>query len=233
MFHSDRISTRRTGTQPVHCTTKEHETVTTASYETDRYEPSGLAGPDEGLLNLDEAIDAEVHKDHDEVDADLDAAEDDADDATEGTPGTKAKTAAKPSRSLFRRVAAKTLEVQNSSATVQALAASLLGSSEDVVELTTSIMAAPRLTGSPLGDIETISEACREDPFEAAITAGALGRARLKGVWSLLHTIGSVGTPTAPPADAKAALAVVKAVNKLTDNQQQDLAAAGELLKRS
>lgn len=209
--------------------------MTTTPYETDRFQPSGFAESDEDLLNPDAAIDAELDGDQDvDPDADLDSAEDDAaEDTVDGGTGSKTKAAAKPSRTLFRRVANKTLEVQSASDTVRALAASLLGSSEDVVELTTAIMSAPRLTGSPLGDIDTISEACKEDPFEAAITAGALGRPRLKGVWSLLHTIGSVGTPTAPPADAKAALAVVKAVNKLTESQQQDLATAGELLKRS
>lgn len=210
--------------------------MTTTPYDTEHYEPASYTTPGEDFQSPDAAIDSDVNGDQeaDESENDVDTDTDDgAEEATDGAAGVKGRANAKPSRSVYRRVAAKTLEVQEASETVRALAAAVLGSSADVIELTTSIMAAPRLTSSPLVDIEAISEACREDPFEAAITAGALGRPRQKAVWSLLHTIGSVGSPAAPTADAKAALAVVKAVNKLTDDQQLDLAASGELLKRS
>lgn len=206
--------------------------MTTTPYETDSYQAPGFSGADDELLTPEAAIEAELDGDADDLD-DLEAAEDSADDNADEASGTKAKSSSKPNRAMYRRAAAKAIEVHGATDTVRALAASVLGSSAETVELATSIMAAPRLTNSPLADIETISEACAEDPFEAAITAGALGRPRLKGVWSLLHTIGSVGTPTAPAADAKAALAVVKAVNTLTDDQQLDLASAAELLKRS
>lgn len=206
--------------------------MTATAFEPGSYTQAGFNETEEDLLDPDEAIDAELDGDTDSETEPLDE-EAPEEGSTTGAAGAKAKAATKPSRGVFRRVAAKTLEVQEAADTVRAVAASLLGSSEDVVELTTSIMAAPRMTNSPLGDIEAISDACREDPFEAAITAGALGRTRLKGIWSLLHAVGSVGTPAPPAADAKAALAVVKAVNKLTDDQHLDLASAGELLKRS
>lgn len=208
--------------------------MTTTPYETDRYEPSGFTTSDEDLLNPDAAIDAELNGDQDdELDTDVDSADEDAtDESSEGT-GTKSKASAKPSRGLFRRVAAKTIEVQSATDTVRALAAAQLGSSDEVVELVASIMSAPRVTNSPLGDIESIQEAITNEPWAVGITATALGRARLKAIWTLLHTLGAVGTPAPPASDAKAGLAVAKAVNGLTDENQLELIASGELLKRS
>jgi hypothetical protein len=207
--------------------------VTTTPYETDRYQPSGFNSSDEELLSPDAAIDAELHG---ELEADepdiLDGIdEDSADDAGAGTG--KAKASAKPSRGLFRRVAAKTIEVQGATGTVRALAAAQLGSSDEVIELVTSIMAASRMSTSPLGDIETIQDAIRNEPWSVGITATALGRARLKAIWTLLHTLGAVGTPAPPASDAKAGMAVAKAVNDLSEDNQLELIASAELLKRS
>jgi hypothetical protein len=210
--------------------------VTTTTYETDSYQPSGFSQSDEDLLNPDAAIEAEHNEDQeaDELDADLDAAEAEAaDETSEDAAGSKAKASAKPSRSVFRRVAAKTIEVQDATDTVRALAAAQLGSSADVVELVASIMSATRSSTSPLTDIETIQEAITNEPWAVGITATALGRARLKSIWTLLHTLGTVGTPAPPASDAKAGLAVAKAVNGLTDDNQLELLASGELLKRS
>lgn len=210
--------------------------MTTTPYETDRYQPSGFTSSDEDLLNPDAAIDAELNgeKEADEPDTDLDAVDDDGtDEAGEGSGAGKAKASAKPARSLFRRVAAKTIEVQEATGTVRALAAAQLGSSDDVIELVTSIMAAGRMSTSPLGDIETIQHAIKNEPWSVGITATALGRARLKAIWTLLHTLGAVGTPTPPASDAKAGMAVAKAVNDLSEDNQLELIASAELLKRS
>jgi hypothetical protein len=207
--------------------------VTTTPYETDRYQPSGFHQSDEELLSPDAAIDAELHG---ELEADepdiLDGIdEDSADDA--GAGSGKAKASTKPSRGLFRRVAAKTIEVQGATDTVRALAAAQLGSSDEVIELVTSIMAAGRMSTSPLGDIETIQHAIKNEPWSVGITATALGRVRLKAIWTLLHTLGAVGTPTPPASDAKAGMAVAKAVNDLSEDNQLELIASAELLKRS
>ncbi|MET4144006.1 hypothetical protein [Arthrobacter sp. UYCo732] len=217
--------------------------MTTTPYETDRYQPSGYSAPDEYTPNSDAAIDADLNGDLDADElytADMadgssenDTAEDDtADDASEGA-GSKAKASAKPSRSLFRRVAAKTIEVQDATDTVRALAAAQVGGSDDVVELVASIMSATRSSASPMADIETIRDGIKSEPWGVGITATAMGRVRLKAIWTLLHTLGTVGTPTPPASDAKAGLAVVKAVNDLSEDNQLELLAAGELLKRS
>ncbi|QOT19210.1 hypothetical protein [Paenarthrobacter sp. YJN-5] len=204
--------------------------MTTTPYETDHYQPSGFGQSDEGLLSPDAAIDAELNGDleADEPDTDLDGIDDES-----GAGNSKAKASAKPSRGLFRRVAAKTIEVQGASDTVRALAAAQLGCSDEVIDLTTSIMAAGRMSTSPLGDIEAIQDAIKQDPFSVGITATALGRARLKVIWTLLHTLGTVGTPTPPASDVKAGMAVAKAVNDLSEDNQFELIAAAELLKRS
>jgi hypothetical protein len=232
MFHSDRIFTRGPGNRPWTARTKEHDTVTTTPYETDSYQQSGFHQSEDGLLSPDAAIDAELNGDleADEPDNDLDGI-DEADEA--GAGSGKAKTSAKPSRGLFRRVAAKTIEVQGATGTVRALAAAQLGSSDEVIELVTSIMAAGRMSTSPLADIETIQDAIKNEPWAVGITATALGRARLKAIWTLLHTLGAVGTPAPPASDAKAGMAVAKAVNDLSEDNQLELIASAELLKRS
>lgn len=203
--------------------------MTTTPYETDRYQPSGFDSSDEDLLNPDAAIDAELNTGLEAAEAEDDL----ADESGDGAGASKAKTSAKPSRSLFRRVAVKTIEVQDATESVRALAAAQIGSSDDVVELVTSIMAAGRTSTSPLGDIEAIQDAIKNEPWTVGITATALGRARLKAIWALLHTLGAVGTPTPPASDAKAGMAVATAVNGLTEDNKLELIASGELLKRS
>lgn len=205
--------------------------MTSTSYETDHYEPTGYSAPAGDILDPDAAIDAEINGDQeaDELEADLDS----ADEASEGAGAGKGKAAAKPSRSLFRRVAAKTIEVQEATGTVRALAAAQVGGADDVVELVASIMSATRGSASPLTDIETIQDGIVSEPWGVGITATSMGRVRLKAIWTLLHTMGIVGTPAPPASDAKAGLAVVKAVNDLTDDHKLELLASGELLKRS
>lgn len=209
--------------------------MTATSYETDHYQPSGYSAPAEEILDPDAAIDAEISGDQeaDELEADLDSDENSADEASEGAGAGKGKAAAKPSRSLFRRVAAKTIEVQEATVTVRALAAAQVGGADDVVELVASIMSATRGSASPLTDIEAIQDGIVSEPWGVGITATSMGRVRLKAIWTLLHTMGIVGTPAPPASDAKAGLAVVKAVNDLTDDHKLELVASGELLKRS
>lgn len=210
--------------------------MTTTPYETDRYQPSGYSDSDENYLNPVAAIDAELNgeQEADELDT-LGAVDQDSTDegSDDDSAGAKAKASAKPSRGLFRRVAAKTIEVQGASDTVRTLAAAQVGGSDDVVELVASIMSATRSSTSPLTDIETIQKAIKSEPWSVGITATALGRARLKGIWTLLHTLGAVGTPAPPASDAKAGLAVAKAVNGLSEDNQLELVASAELLKRS
>lgn len=167
---------------------------------------------------------------NDELDDDADEAEDTGAGASAG-PRT---TAAKPNKAFIRKVAAKAIEVAEAPDSTRTLAAALLGSGEDTVELTTAIMVAGRGAGQPLADISEIVTVLKSDePWEAGVVATSLDGSRQKAVWNILHARGAVGTPTPPKSLPKAGSAIVKAINGLTDADKSGLTAAGDLLKRS
>lgn len=152
-------------------------------------------------------------------------------DTVNGSSSAKAK-AARPSKSAYRRTAAKAVEVHTAGDSVRGLAAAVLGGSADTAELTAAIMTAPRGAGAALESIQEIAEVISEDPMEAALMAVELGR-EIKPAWALMHALEAVGSPAPPAADAKAARQLVKAIGALSDDQVLDLAAAAELIKRS
>jgi hypothetical protein len=168
-------------------------------------------------------------------DVDENDAEEEQDSAGENTASgeTKAKNQAKANRAVIRRAAAKTIEVLDAAEGTRTLAGTLLGCSADPVDLATAIMTAPRASGTAVADLEEISVAIKDAPWEAGVIATALERGRQKDVWALLYALDAVGTPAPPQAVAKAGLAVVKAIASLTDESKNELAAAGELIKRS
>ena len=93
-------------------------------------------------------------------------------------------------------------------------------------------MTAPRGAASALDAIQKMIEAHAEDPTEAVFLALEMEK-DIKAVWTLMHSLGAVASPTPPAAFAKAARAFVKALGDLNDDQVLDLAAAAELIKRS
>lgn len=156
-----------------------------------------------------------------------------AEDSADQHSGDKpVRQAPKSNKALIRRVASKAVEVQDSEDTVREATAALLGCGTDPIELTTAIMTANRSVREPITDVNNIAETVREDPFEAGVTVLAMGRARLKGVWTLLSAIGAL-PESIPAADTKMATAVVKAVHLLDDTQALIIETASELLKRS
>lgn len=161
--------------------------------------------------------------------------EEDAGSAEESaTSGdSKARNQAKANRAVIRKTAAKAIEVNDAPESTRVLAATLLGCSSDPVDLATAIMTAPRASGTAVADLDEISVAIKDAPWEAGVIATALERGRQKDVWALLHTLDAVGTPAPPQAVAKAGLALVKAIASLSDESKRDLADAGELIKRS
>ena len=163
-----------------------------------------------------------------------DTAESDAEaesDSGNGAAATKAK-AVRPAKSVYRRTAAKAVDVHTAGDSVRALAAAVLGGSAETAELTAAIMTAPRGAGAALESIQKIAEVITSDPMEAALMAVELGR-EIKPAWALMHTLEAVGSPAPPAADAKAARQLVKAIGDLSDDQVLDLVAAAELIKRS
>lgn len=170
--------------------------------------------------------------------ADLDSSlpdldEDDSAEAEGASSGVRTAAPAKPNRAYIRKVAAKALEVETSTDAVKSLAAALLGSGEDTVELTVAIMTAGRSSVQPLTDIAEVLEALADEPWEAGIIAAAMDAGRQKAVWAVVQARGAAGSTALPKALAKAAKLIVKAINSLDADDKTALTAAGELLKRS
>lgn len=158
--------------------------------------------------------------------------EDSWDDSDEsGTGSAKAKNAAKSNRTLIRRTAAKAVEIHQAPEIRRELAAALLGSGSDTAELTVAVMTAGRASGSALADITEIRTAIEENPMAAGVLTLSLGKAGLKGVWTILHTLGAVGKAM-NASEAKAAMEAGAAIGKLDAGQLAELDAAGELIKR-
>lgn len=167
------------------------------------------------------------------AEADDDDEDGSADQGASAGPRTPGSAAAKPNRSYIRKVAAKALEVETSTDTVKSLAAALLGSGEDTVELTVAIMSSGRTAVQPLSDITEVLTALKDEPWSAGIVAAALDAGRQKAVWSVLQARGTAGSTPLPKALAKAAKLIVKAINDLDDTDRAGLTEAGDLLKRS
>lgn len=156
----------------------------------------------------------------------------DTDTRSENASGSTGPKSSKPSKATYRRTAAKAIQVVEADKGVRTLAAAVLGGSDDAAELTATIMTAPRGAASALDAIQKMIEAHAEDPTEAVFLALEMEK-DIKAVWTLMHSLGAVASPTPPAAFAKAARAFVKALGDLNDDQVLDLAAAAELIKRS
>ncbi len=139
------------------------------------------------------------------------------------------RTSATLSKSLVRRIVVKATELTDAPAAQRALLAHLLGTADSVPELTAAVFTAGRSFTTSAVDLRSIGDA---DPMEAGVAALSLPKPRLKAVWALLVVLHQVkGTP--PTADAKAALAVAKAVHAMPKESQSDLDTALALARRS
>lgn len=139
------------------------------------------------------------------------ADEDDEDDEESDAPKkTSPRRNAAKDRALVRKTVAKVLEVQASENDLVNVAASILGVNPDnTADLTVAIITANSRDLQVVTDLKTILDA---DALEAGVTATGLGRARLRAVWKLLAGLGGV-TGEMPSSDAKAAIALVKALH--------------------
>lgn len=134
------------------------------------------------------------------------------------------------SRAQIRRIASKANEVVEADSRTTKIAAMLVSSSADLVALTTAIMSADRSTAQPIVDLNKISEASQ---MEMALYTNALGRSRMKALWSLLVELGADLKTNMPAGDVQAAIEIAKAVDALGDPERSDLAAVVALLKKS
>lgn len=176
----------------------------------------------------------------------LDAVEESQEESQEESGGSgsgRAAGSATANRNLIRRVATKTVEVIEAAPAEIAVVANLLGLSTSLVpadgqrltgeaaaSITTAIMTAPRSAATALGDLASIASA---EGADQGIVAMTLGRSRMRGVWSLLGSLGIKGFSSSIPAvDAKAARALVSGVASLSAKEASTLEAARTLLRK-
>jgi hypothetical protein len=190
------------------------------SITTDSYTPAG--DTDDGIdtdQDLDDLLDDEpdTAADHDE-----------AAPSSPHSPAARAKSGA--NRGLIRRVANKAAELAAADAGLKETLASMLGCTTDLGDLTYAVMAADRTALAPAADLTAIAA---EDAFSAATVATTQGRVRMRGVWSLLLTLGADLPATIPPSDAKAAIALARACLQLEQSAKDDLKNVVALARKS
>lgn len=182
--------------------------------ELDALLDDGLDGPDD-----EETGAGAGDGDHDEAD----------DPATPRTTGA-ARSKASVNRQLIRRVANKSAELAAAPEARRDTLGKLLGVEANLSDLTFAVMTADRSALAPVADLNAIAEA---DPFSAGVVAAALGRARMKAVWTLLQNLGADIPASIPPSDAKAAMALAPAVHRLPGNVRDELAQVVALARKS
>lgn len=154
------------------------------------------------------------------------------DDATDAPGAAKTSTprAGGVDRRTIRRVAAKTLAFQKAPSAVRKLAAQVLGTDEDPLEMTVAVFTGAN-PSSVISDL--LSVANQDDPFDAMATAAVLAdKNRITGPWQLALAL-KLTLPDRPPAaGAKAGAAFARAVVALDAASRQRLTDVAELLKR-
>lgn len=152
-----------------------------------------------------------------------------ADDTEASTGGSRASKGS--NRALIRRVVNKAEEVINADARTRSVASHLLGCSDDMASLVTAIMTAERGVTRVVNDLNLIAES---NPFEASVHAGALGRDRMKKVWSLLGVLGLASDSDLPTANSKAAIALAQTIHTVNlDEVHSEIETVTALLKKS
>lgn len=152
--------------------------------------------------------------------------------ARHAAPAAKSRRGGRSTdRQVARRAGALAVKLARQDETQLApLAAALsLPPSAAVAEIAAVAVTASAKDLQPLSDFEQVIGA---DPLEAGVVAAALGRARLKAVWRLVSTLGLIGAEM-PSSDAKAAIALVRAVHDHgIEDTRRCLGASLELIGR-
>lgn len=194
------------------------------------YTPAGDADVDDLDAALEQGLD-EVADEDDIADEDIDEIDETEDEPeADAARPTAGRTKAQVNRALIRRVANKAADLAAAPASRRDTLAQLLGAEDDLADLTYAVMTADRSALAPVADLNAIAEA---DPFAAGVVAAALGRPRMKAVWTLLQTLGADIAASVPPSDAKAAMALAPAVHKLPADVRAELAEVVALARKS
>lgn len=132
-------------------------------------------------------------------------------------------------RALIMRTARKTLEIHQADALTKGLLATVVGTSGSADEIAYAVLSGGAKSIQSAVDALSIIDA---DVLEAGIHAAALGRARLRSVWRVFAELGVVAGE-APSSDAKAAIALVRALHEGdTGAVRADIDAAVSLANR-
>ena len=154
-----------------------------------------------------------------------DAVETDLDDDNARPASRKRNT----ERAAVRRIAAKYGELATASPEHLELLSRTLGVPNTTVDLTVAVVSGSKLDLAALTDTLLLSEP--SDPYESIITAISLGRARIKGVWSVLSEMGATTGPI-PAGDVKAGGAIAKAAGNLNQENVDEITAVLALAKK-
>lgn len=151
-------------------------------------------------------------------------------DGVAGEPGTtkRATRSAGVDKALVRRVAAKAIALTDADPMARALAAQVVGTPDEVVDLTVAIMTGDRSSQQVLADFKSLVDV---SDVEAAIAFMGMPKPRAKAVWALLNSLG-VAPKAMPGGDAKAAMSVVAALGKVGADQAELIESAADLLKK-
>lgn len=186
-------------------------------------------------------FEADDGDDADETDeTDPDEAEDDGDDEpgdedpATGTTATGARRRAAGagrtvSRGLLRRVAAKALALAAADEDDRAPLAVLLGTTTDPTEMTVAIFTTARTAAAPVGDLLSVADA---DPMEAGIAVLSMDKPRVRAMWALAESLGVLSVAM-PASDSKAALALAKAAQSISDTQRERLSLVADMARRT
>lgn len=116
---------------------------------------------------------------------------------------------------LIRGSVAKVLELLEAESSDVNLLSVVLGiTNASIGDVAVAVMTAKRADYSSLSDLKTIHAA---DPMEAGIIAVSLQRGALRGLWTVLASLDLV-VSTLPASDAKAGMAVAKAIHTIDQN---------------
>lgn len=132
-------------------------------------------------------------------------------------------------RALILRTARKTLELHQADALTRSLLSAILSTTTGADDLAYAAIIGGAKSIQPAVDALSIIDA---DALEAGIHAAALGRNRLRAVWRVFGEL-DVVSGEAPASDAKAAIALVRAIHEGdTTSLRADIEAAIVLTKK-
>jgi len=200
--------------------------------EDDLRDVAGDAAPgptDDGLGPESDLDEPDADDERDEPDpADGEPLVDEPADAGDAT----ARAARRNNRTLVRRSATKLLELADAPAADRELLGSLFGVTDptaDIVELTVAVLTADR---SSLEPVRALTELSEMDGLEVGITASAMPRPEVRRLWGILRSL-DLASGALPAADAKAALALARAVVKVDKATIERLESVLVLAKRT